>query len=211
MKIELFPKFRLFSHLDGVQQKLKLMKSYTVLRIYYILVWIRIRRSMPLTNGSGSVCGSGSFYYHCWLSRCQQKTNLNKKISAYYFLKVLLHHFSKMSQKEVTKSKNQGFSYYFCLMIEGSGSISLTNGYGSGSATLELPVRNIPYFWEKILRVDIFRSFIPGFEPSGEIHWKTFSACVRNALCRMRWLKVRVGDLAFIRLSNIVVHSIFFY
>jgi hypothetical protein len=30
-------------------------------------------------------------------------------------------------------SRNQGFSYYFCLMIEGSGSIPLTNGYGSGS------------------------------------------------------------------------------
>ncbi len=30
-------------------------------------------------------------------------------------------------------NRNQGFSYYFCLMIEGSGSIPLTNGYGSGS------------------------------------------------------------------------------
>jgi hypothetical protein len=46
-----------------------------------------------------------------------------------------LHHFSKVkSQKEITKnSRNEGFSYHFCLMIEGSGSISLTNG--SGSAT----------------------------------------------------------------------------
>jgi hypothetical protein len=42
-----------------------------VLRIHDILVWIRIRirirRSMPLTNGSGS------FYFHHWPSRCQQK------------------------------------------------------------------------------------------------------------------------------------------
>jgi hypothetical protein len=48
------------------------------------------------------------------------KTNLNKKISAYYFLKVHVHLFSKIkSQKEVTKQK----------VIEGSG--SLTNGSGS--------------------------------------------------------------------------------
>ncbi len=37
------------------------------------------------------------------------------------------------SQKEGTKHYNQGFSYYFYLMIEGSGSgsIPLTNGSGS--------------------------------------------------------------------------------
>jgi hypothetical protein len=45
-----------------------------------------------------------------------------------------LHHFSKIkTQKEVTKPWNQGFSYYFCLMIDGSGSAPLTNGYESGS------------------------------------------------------------------------------
>jgi hypothetical protein len=49
-------------------------------------------------------------------------------------LKVLLHNFLKIkSQKEVRNSKNQGFSYYFRLMIEGSGSIPLTNGSGSRS------------------------------------------------------------------------------
>jgi hypothetical protein len=46
-----------------------------VLRIHGILVWIRIwiwiRGSMPLINGSG--CGSGSCYFPP--SRCQQKTN----------------------------------------------------------------------------------------------------------------------------------------
>jgi hypothetical protein len=46
-------------------------------------------------------------------ARCQQKTNL-KKISAYYFLK---------SQN----GRNQGCSCYFCLLIEESGSIPLTN------------------------------------------------------------------------------------
>jgi len=54
--------------------------------------------------------------------------------SAYYFFKVHLHHFSKIkSHKEVTKSRNKVFSYYFCLMIEGSGSVPRTNGSGSGS------------------------------------------------------------------------------
>jgi hypothetical protein len=68
----------------------------------------------------------------------------------YYFLKVHLHHFSKIkSHKEVTNNRSQCLSYYFCLMVKGSGSVYLTNGsgsgrpkniygrfYGSGSATL---------------------------------------------------------------------------
>jgi hypothetical protein len=52
--------------------------------------------------------------------------------SAYYFLKLHLHNFSKIkSQKESQNSRSQGFSYYFCI-IEGSGSIPLTSGSGSG-------------------------------------------------------------------------------
>jgi hypothetical protein len=83
-------------------QYVSLIASAAVLRIHDILVWIRIRGSMPPTNGSGF--GSGSFYYHHWPSRCHQKTNLKKSFSAYDFLKVLLHHFSKIkSQKEATK------------------------------------------------------------------------------------------------------------
>ncbi len=42
-----------------------------VLRIHDILGWIRIRGSMPRTNGSGS--WTGSFYFRHWPSRCQQK------------------------------------------------------------------------------------------------------------------------------------------
>jgi hypothetical protein len=62
----------------------------------------------------------------------------NTIFSAYHFLKVHLHNFSKIkSQKESQNSRNQGFSYYFCMMIEGSGSgagsIHLTSGSGSGS------------------------------------------------------------------------------
>ncbi len=95
-----------------------------------VKIRIRIRGSIPLTNGLG--CGSGSSYFHYWPSRRQQKTNLKKMFLAYYFLKVHLYPFSKIkSQKEVKNSRNQGFSYYFWLMIEGSG--SFRHKYGSGS------------------------------------------------------------------------------
>jgi hypothetical protein len=70
----------------------------------------------------------------------------NKKLihffifSAFYFLKVHLHLFPKIkSQKESQNSRNQGFSYYSCMMIEGSrsgaesGSTPLTNGSGARS------------------------------------------------------------------------------
>ncbi len=54
-----------------------------------------------------------------------KKLIFNTIFSAYYFLKVHLHHFSKIrSQKESQNSRNQGFSYFFCMMIEGSGSRS---------------------------------------------------------------------------------------
>jgi hypothetical protein len=81
--------------------------------------------SMPLTNGSEDDNKKLNFYF---------------TFSAYYFSKVHLHLFSKIkSQKESQNSRNQSFSNYFCMMIEGSrsgsgsGSIPLTNGSGSGS------------------------------------------------------------------------------
>ncbi len=106
----------------------------SVFRIHDILgwIWIRIRGSRPLTNGSGF--GSGSCYFGHWPSKCQQKTNFNTIFSAYFFLKVHLHHFSKIkSRKESQNRRNQGFSYYFWMMREGSGfgSIPLTSGSGS--------------------------------------------------------------------------------
>ncbi len=87
------------------------------LRIHDILVWIRIRihihGSMPLTNGSGSC------YFRHWPSRCQQKNNLKKGFSAYYFLKVHLHHFSKnkKSKKKSRNSRNQGFFLLFSVFL----------------------------------------------------------------------------------------------
>ncbi len=103
-----------------------------VLRIHDILGWIRIRilGSMPLTNRSGF--GSGSWIRILLFSSLTFKmpaknlffnTIFNTIFSAYYFLKLNLHHFTKIkSQKEFLNSKNRGFSYYFCMIIEGSGS-----------------------------------------------------------------------------------------
>ncbi len=53
---------------------------------------------------------------------------------AYYFLKLHIHHFSKIKViKKSPNSRNQDFFYYFCLMIEGSeaGSVPRTSGSGS--------------------------------------------------------------------------------
>ncbi len=57
------------------------------------------------------------------LQDASKKLIFNIIFCAYYFLKLHLHHFTKIkSQKESQNSRNQGFSYYFCVMIEGSGS-----------------------------------------------------------------------------------------
>jgi hypothetical protein len=106
------------------------------MRIHDILVWIRIwiRGSMPLTYGSGDPA-----IFVIDLQDADKKLIFNLIFSAYYFLKVHLHLFPKIkSQKESQNSMSQGFSYYFCMMIEGSrsgsesGPIPLTNGSGSG-------------------------------------------------------------------------------
>ncbi len=103
-----------------------LLALEAVLRIHDILGWIRIRirGSMPLINGSGS---SLTF------TMSARNKFFNTIFSADYFLKLHLHYFSKIkSQKESQNSRNQGFSYYFCTVLEGSGSIPLTSGSGSG-------------------------------------------------------------------------------
>ncbi len=89
-----------------------------VLRIHDILVWIRIRGSMPLTNGSGSRSWIRILLFSSLTFKMPTK-NYFFKFSADYFLKVHLHYFSKTkSQKDSQNSRNQGFSYYFCMMIE---------------------------------------------------------------------------------------------
>ncbi len=105
-------------------------------RIHDILELIRIRGSMPLTNGSGSGSWIRILLFSSLTFKMPTKNNLCLNIfSAYYCLNIHLHNFPKIkSQKESLNSRNQGFSYYFCMMTEGSGSgsIPLTNGSGSG-------------------------------------------------------------------------------
>ncbi len=79
-----------------------------VLRIHYILGWIRIRilGSMPLTNGSRFGSGSGSWirillFLSLTFKMPAKNLFFNAIFSAYYFLKLNLYHFSKIkSQKE---------------------------------------------------------------------------------------------------------------
>ncbi len=70
------------------------MLTKTVLRIRDILVRIRIRGSVPLTNESGS--GSGSCYFRQWPSRWQRKIKCFSCFFVFYFLTLHLHHFSKI-------------------------------------------------------------------------------------------------------------------
>jgi hypothetical protein len=99
------------------------------------------------------------------LQDASKKLIFNTFFSAYFFLKLHLHHFSKIkSPKESQNSRNQGFSYYFCMMIEGtgsgsragsgSGSIPLTSGSGSGRPKnmwirirIRIRIRNSAYIY----------------------------------------------------------------
>jgi hypothetical protein len=91
------------------------------------------------------------------LQDANKKQFLLKHFSAYYCLKVHLHNFPKIkSQKESHNSRNQGFSYYFCMMTEGSGSgagagsIPLTYGSGSGRP------KNKRIRWIRIRNTDFY-------------------------------------------------------
>jgi hypothetical protein len=91
----------------------------TVFRIRDILVHIQIQilGSVPLTNGSVSLTnGSGSFAL--FVSDLQ---DTNKKIIFSNLFCLLVLEVIKVIKKS-PKSKNKGFSYSFCLMMEGSGS-----------------------------------------------------------------------------------------
>ena len=105
--------------------------------------------SMTFWGGSGSgsadpcLClmdpdpESGSCYFRHWPWRCQQKTNfLTQFFLLLTFWRYILHFFSKIkSQKDSQKSMIQGFSYFFCMMIEGSIRIRI-----------QRRIRD-PYFW----------------------------------------------------------------
>jgi hypothetical protein len=131
----------------------------TVFWIHDILVWIRIRGSRPLTNGSGS----GSWirildpYPAIFVIDLQgaSKKKFLYQFFACYFLKVHLHYFSKIkSQKESQNSRIQDF---FCMMIEGSGSgsgsIPLTSGSGRPKKHVDPVNPEDPEHWLQIFKI----------------------------------------------------------
>ncbi len=98
------------------------IKNYlqAVLRINDILAWIMIRiwipGSMPLTNGSGS----GSCYFWNWPSRCHKKKFDKKNFLLLLFEGTFTSFFKKSKRSHNSlSSRNQGFSYYFYLVIYG--------------------------------------------------------------------------------------------
>jgi hypothetical protein len=89
-----------------------------------ILVRIRVRASDQ----------SGSYYFRSWPSRRQIKTIFSLSVSALYFFWRYIY--SIFLRQKPQNSRDQGFSYYFSLMIElsgsGAGSGSVPLAYGSG-------------------------------------------------------------------------------
>jgi hypothetical protein len=121
---------------------------------------------MTFWGGSGSGSSDPCFWlmdldpaiFVIDLQHASKKLIFNTVFSSYYFLKVYLHHFSKRkSQKESQNRRNQGFSYYFCMMIEGSGSIPLTSGAGSWRPKNMwirwIRIRNTPFPLQRLARL----------------------------------------------------------
>ncbi len=140
-------------------------------RIHDILGWIRIRilGSMLLTNGSGSAI------FVIDLQDASKKLIFDTIFSAYYFLKVNLHPFSTIkSQKESQNRRNQGFSYYFCVMIEGSGSRAGSGSIpGSGSRrpkNMWIRIRNTAVLAVKIFILTIFYVYVCQLKPIDAIY-----------------------------------------
>ncbi len=87
-----------------------------------------------LTFWYGSGCGFSD--PHLWLTDPDVNPGGPKTYGSWFGTLVHLHHSSKIKViNSLQNSRNQGFSYYFCLMMKGSGdgSVLVTNGSGCGS------------------------------------------------------------------------------
>ncbi len=101
------------------------------LRIHEILVRVRIRGwcgSVPMTNGSGS----GSLFSLVTFKMSTKISSFSNFFCLLLFEGTFKSFLKIKIRKKSQNSGNQCFSYYFLLMIEGSGSVSLTNVFGSG-------------------------------------------------------------------------------
>jgi hypothetical protein len=133
-------------HAKIVLNKPRFLLFCTVLWIRDILIrswirasdqWIRIRHQVLLFSSLTARTATKNY-----------EPIFFQNFSAYYFLKInFLHHFlRKKGIRESQNISNQSFSYYFCLMKEGSGSRPLTNESGSGSRRH----KNIRILWIRI-------------------------------------------------------------
>ncbi len=98
------------------------LSSVPVLRIHDILVRIRIRGTVPLIKRSGSC-----FFCH-WSSRHQQITSFSQFFCLLLFEGTFTSFFKDKNWQRSHKTVGLGirvFCNYFCLMIEGSGSVPL--------------------------------------------------------------------------------------
>ncbi len=176
-----------------------------VLRIHDILGWIRIRilGSMPLTSGFGS----GSWIRDPTIFVIDLQDVSNKLIFEHKFFCFLLFEatftsfFKDKKSKRVTNIRNQGFSYYFCMMIEGSGSgsragsgsgyIPLTSGSGSGrpkNMWIRIRIRNTEFlaiFPSIVLSIKLF------FLAALRLHNTAFQ--VQHIPCPTRNRTTRIG------------------
>ncbi len=94
-------------------RRVRLLWFVAVLRIHDILVWIRIRGSMPLTNGSGF----GSYIFCHWPSRRQQKTDIKKGISTFTFWRYIYIIFQRQKVKKKSQNSRNQKSGFISLSI----------------------------------------------------------------------------------------------
>jgi hypothetical protein len=96
---------------------------------------------MPLTNGSGSC------YFRHWPSRHQQKTTvIKKKVFLLIAFEGTFTLFFK-DKKSTQNSRNQGCSYYICLMRVRSGSRAVSGIHISEAQKHVDPVDSGPEHW----------------------------------------------------------------
>ncbi len=106
--------------------------------------------------------GSGSADPYLWLMDpdpaiiVNDLQDVNKKIfwciSFWRYIYIISQRYKVIKKSE--NSRNQCFSCYFCLMIEESGSVSLTNGSGCGSGSPKI-------IWILRIRIRIRNTAIP--------------------------------------------------
>jgi hypothetical protein len=127
------------------------MKTFIFLFDRYSLTFLS-NRYMRLTNGTGSC------YFRQCPSRCHQKTIFCKVFLLISFKRYIYIICQRQKVKKKSQnSRNQCFAYYFCLMVDGFGSVPLTYGSGSGS---RMP-KNIRIPRIRIRNSDTFRARVP--------------------------------------------------